>query len=40
MGHCHSIMHEYETTSFQVLSMRLYKFSGGGGGGIEEGGKF
>ena len=26
VGHCHSVMHEYETTSFQVLSMRLYKF--------------
>ena len=31
MGHCYSIMHDYETIQFQVLSMRLYKFSGGGG---------
>ena len=27
VGHCHGIMHEYETTNFQVLRMRLYQFS-------------
>ena len=27
VGHCHSIMYEYETTIFQALDMRLYKFS-------------
>ena len=31
VGHCHSVMHEYETTNFQVLSMRLYRFLGRGG---------
>ena len=27
MGHCHSVMHEYETRQISFLSMRLYKFS-------------
>ena len=41
MGHCHSVMREYET--IQVLSMRQYRFSSfleGAEGGIEGGGKF
>ena len=33
MGHCHSVMHEYETKNIQVLSTRLYKFSRFLGGG-------
>ena len=35
MGHCHSVMHEYETTSFEYETIQIFEFSGGGEGGIE-----